>query len=299
MREQTFYDWLTREVASSRMALVNLYEARDKLLYVEAPKLRAQYMDLIGGAENPVLEAELEVSMLRRKLELIRIAVNRREPLDMEKIDAVLEEEKKQKVTEVENSDLTLQELPNLTEEQQRTMQRRYKEITSVFHPAIHADLTEAQRTLYEKAVEAYQMQDAEAMRIIYEALFPAEDMEMDLCVENVRQEDPREDYRRMARALSIDYFLAKKLYDCFLPLEEDRVVLDTLHTCDARSREVQDEIEKIRQGFPFNAAETMSDPEKTAEYLEELRFRGRQCEEEKRELERKIEELVKEYANV
>ena len=34
MRTQTFYDWLQREVASSRMALVGLYESRDKLLYV-------------------------------------------------------------------------------------------------------------------------------------------------------------------------------------------------------------------------------------------------------------------------
>ena len=48
MRLQTFYDWLTREVVTSRMALARLYETRDRLLYVEAPPLRQRYLALFG-----------------------------------------------------------------------------------------------------------------------------------------------------------------------------------------------------------------------------------------------------------
>ena len=34
MRMQSFGDWLIREVAASRMALISAYEKRDHLLYV-------------------------------------------------------------------------------------------------------------------------------------------------------------------------------------------------------------------------------------------------------------------------
>ena len=98
MRRQTFYNWLQREVSSSRMALVTLYENRDRLLYVEAPPLRKRYMDIFGAVEEPVLEAELEVSLLRRKVEMIQTALNRREPVDLAAIDARLQDERERQV---------------------------------------------------------------------------------------------------------------------------------------------------------------------------------------------------------
>ena len=114
MRIQTFYDWLTREADTGRMALVGLYENRDKVLYVEAPPLRKKYMEVIGVYEEPVLQAELENAMLRRKAELIRIAINRREPADLEAIKEQLEKEKQALVSELESADKTLNELPEL-----------------------------------------------------------------------------------------------------------------------------------------------------------------------------------------
>lgn len=85
MRTQTFYSWLKGEADSSRMLLVNLYLQRDKILYVEAPPLRQEYMDKIGVVETDVMEAELDAAMLERKVELIQTALNRKEPVDMEK----------------------------------------------------------------------------------------------------------------------------------------------------------------------------------------------------------------------
>ena len=41
----------------------------------------------------------------------------------------------------------------------------------------MNPDLTEAQKELYQKAVEAYKMQDVEAMKLIYDQLFRPEDM--------------------------------------------------------------------------------------------------------------------------
>ncbi len=297
MRTQTFYDWLQREVLSSRMALVKLYETRDYLLYVEAPELRRKYMDSIGIVEQDVLEAELDISILRRKTELLQAAANRREIINLATIDAKLEEERQQKIAEVEEADLTLQELPQLSEEQEHTMQRQYRDITGAFHPAMNPDITNTQKELYERAVEAYKMQDVEALRLIHGMLFPPKEVpviDLSQLSTVMTMKERRNEYRQIAGELATDYYLAKKLYACFAKLEEDQVILDSLQDYNDQRSEVEAEIDRIRAGFPFNAVETMSSPEKTEEYLAELRVRKRNCESEKAELEKKLQDLMK-----
>lgn len=301
MRNQTFYDWLTREVATSRMALVGLYEKKDKLLYVEAPPLRQRYMETIGIYEESVLTAELEVSMLRRKVEMIQIAINRREPVDMERIDAAIEAEKAQVVSDVEAGDRTLHELPQLSEQEEHTLQRQHREITAAFHPAMNPDITEAQKELYEKAQEAYRLQDVEAMKLIYDMLFaPVDVSTVSLSADKTpyNAAERREEYREIASALSTDYKLAKQLYPFFMPLEEDSVIRSSLDTYDAQRRTVEEEIASIRAGFPFNAVATLNDKAKTEEYLAELRVRAKRCEIEKAELEQQISTLTEGAVN-
>lgn len=301
MRAQSFYDWLLREVATSRMALVGLYEQKDKLLYVEAPPIRKRYMEAIGNFEESVLEAELEVSLLRRKIELIQISINRHEPIDLQAIEAILIEERNQKVSELEAKDATLNDLPQLSEQEEHTLQRLYREITSAFHPAMNPDITETQKELYEKAQQAYRLQDVEAMKLIYDMLFaPAELSGLELATQDSypSAQKLKAEYKKFVSALSTDYKLAKTLYSCFMPLEEDAVVLDSLETYNAQRKTVEDEIVSIKSGFPFNAVETLNDKNKTEEYLAELRLRAKQCETEKAQLEQRINELIEGVTN-
>ena len=92
---------------------------------------------------------------------------------------------------------------------------------------------------------------------------------------------------------LSTDYYLAKKLYDSFAPLEEDQVMLDMIDRYEATRKEVEEEIAEIRSGFPFNALSTINDRKKTEEYLAELRLRAARCEREKAELEAQIASMT------
>ena len=301
MRRQTFYDWLLREVATSRMALIGLYEKKDKLLYVEAPPLRQRYMELIGIHEERVLAAELEVSMLRRKIEMIQSALNRREPVDIKAIDAAIEAERTQVISEIEAGDRTLHELPQLSEQEERTLQRQYREITAAFHPAMNPDISETQKELYEKAQDAYRLQDVEAMKLIYDMLFAPEASSTTVVSADGTPYDSgksRKEYREIASALSTDYKLAKQLYPFFMPLEEDAVVRSSLETYEAQRRAVEEEIAGIRAGFPFNAAATLNDKRKAEEYLAELRARAKRCELEKKELQNQITTLTEGIAN-
>lgn len=297
MRRQSFCDWLLREVAASRMALIAAYESRDRLLYVEAPPIRKHYMEVIGTAEERVLQAELEVSLLRRKVELIQIALNRRESVDLAEIDTQLNAEKEQQIALMERRDLTLHELPQLTPQQTQKLQKQYREIVRYFQPAINPDISDIQKGLYQKALEAYRMQDVAAMQLIYDMLLAPPDMDGVLLPETTSSNDTVEERRQLFRSIAdemvTDYTLAKELYQCFVPLEEDRIIQNTLDSYEAQRKDIMAEIAAIRGGFPFNALETLNDPAKIQEYLTELRFRAKHCEEEKTGLERKIEELT------
>jgi hypothetical protein len=258
-------------------------------------------METIGIYEESVLAAELEVSMLRRKVEMIQIAINRREPVDLEAIDTAIEAERAKVVSDVEAGDKTLHELPQLSEQEEHTLQRQHREITAAFHPAMNPDITEAQKKLYEKAQDAYRLQDVEAMKLIYDMLFaPADVSAVSVSPDRMPYgtAERREEYREIASALSTDYKLAKQLYPFFMPLEEDSVIRSSLDGYDAQRRAVEEEIASIRAGFPFNAVATLNDKAKTEEYLAELRVRAKRCEIEKAELERQISTLTKGAVN-
>lgn len=298
MRVQSFGDWLIREIAASRMALITAYEKRAHLLYVEAPPLRKRYMDAFGTVEEGVLQAELETALLRRKAELIQIALNRRELIDLAAIEAQLKAEREEKIASMERADLTLNELPQLTEEQAQTLQSQYREIIRNFQPAMNPDISDVQRELYQKALEAYKMQDAAAMQLIYDMLLEPQSVDGMVLPEFTQKNDiaekQRELFHSVAEGLATDYTLAKELYPCFAPREEDHVIHNALQSYESQREAVLTEIDAIRTGFPFNALATLNSPAKTQEYLAELQVRGRRCEEERSELERKITELMR-----
>ena len=297
MREQTFSSWLQQRIESCRMAMVTLYEKRDHLRYVEAPPLRKKYMDRIGAREEAVLQAELEVSLLRKKVEWIQISINRREPVDLDQIDARLEVERQLEISQLEGTDRTLNEIPTLTEAQEHTLQRQYREIIQSFHPAMNLQATDTQRELYAKALEAYKRQDVDAIKLIHEALFkPVEEDGIELPVRILAAPSVRESLEateKRALPIATDYALAETLYDCFIPTENDTFTLNAIHRYEEQRRELEEEIAEIRAGFPFNAVATMEDPAKTEEYLAELRIRARRCEAEKAELEGKIADMT------
>jgi len=304
MREQNFSEWLCQEVTTKRIALIALFENRDRLLYVESPSIRKKYMDLIGVYEIPVLEKELEVSLLNRKAELIQIAINRREPIDLSQIEEKLEQEKAMQLSRVESEDLTLEELPTLTEKEQNDLQLYYRDITRVCHPAVNKDITDVQKELYMKAVEAYKMQNLEEMKIIYDMLFPPKGMqeisEISDLIDMVHvEDDAKSEYRKFAATLATDYLLAKELYQSFCPLEEDYVVLNYINAFNVQCKTIEDEIIRIMSSFPFNAVSTMNDPEKVREYLSELSIRERNCEKEKSELESSIKKFLEGHTNI
>ena len=296
MENSCFAGWLAQEVESAQNALLTRIEQLDTLRYVEATKLRSEYMVKIGTTEAEVLDAELNAKMLQRKLELIQIKRNRREPIDMAEIDQQIEAERKELLAQAEAADTAGQQLPQLTEEQQDELQKLYHKIVENFHPQVHPNLTDTEKALYEKAVEAYRSRNLDALRLIDEILFKDNiSIVLQASLSFADAEEDEQHAAALAEALTADYTLAKQLYPYFEPSQQDAVLRSAAERYTARREETENEIEQLRQTFPFTAQSTLSDPEKTKAYLEQLSLRKLRALDAQKTLTQKINSIMEE----
>ena len=296
MGKQNFSIWLINEVAASRYALLSLLEKRDQLLYMDAPALRREYMAKIGSFEEEVLESELAASQLERKVELIQIAINRREPVDLDEIDRQLQAERSEKLSELEAADKTAGEFRELNDEEAKELQSKYRAIIHDFHPQVNSGITDTQRDLYEKALDAYKHRNIDAIRIIFDMLYDTsglDDLLASTVAEDGWEESVKEAIQDISDALASDYALAGELYAYFSETETDAVLKSTSLRYAQQHDELEDEIMSLQNSFPFNTQDTLKSPRLTDEYLAELKVRLRQSEAKITELTHKIESMI------
>lgn len=295
MGNSCFAGWLAQEVESAQNALLTRIEQLDTLRYVEGSKLRNEYMVKIGTTEDEVLNAELDAKMLQRKLELIQIRRNRREPIDMAEIDQQIEAERKELLAQAETADAAGQRLPQLTEEQQAELQELYHKIVEGFHPQVHPNLTDTEKALYEKAVDAYRNRNLAALKLIDEILFKDGIAFALKTTLSVVEEDEQQQAAVLAEALSADYTLAKQLYPYFVPQQQDAVLRSAAERYTAQRTALEAEIEQLQQVFPFTAQPTLADPEKTKAYLEQLTLRKLRAQDAEKQLTQKLNRIMEE----
>lgn len=292
MLEQTYSKWLEKEVLAIKYALLVALEKRDKLLYVEEPALREEYMQKIGVYEEQVLKAELEVNLAEKKKQLIQAAINRREPVDLEAIEKQLEEERKEQLEQLNQNYKRDSLQSNLSQEERAELQNLYKEIVKDFHPEVHKELTEFQKQLYKRALSAYQKQQLEELQLVYEMLYAKDASELMFDIPSTIEVEEGETLE-IVEQLMEDYSLAAEVFECFEQIEEDGVLLSAKQQYETREQGIWMEIEKIQSRFPFIAKETLQNEEMTKEYLKTLESRMNSCGERLMELNEQITEML------
>lgn len=289
MAKHTFVKWLNKEVASSSCALLKLYEELDKLKYIEGPRLEKEYMDKIGTFEETVIKEEIECELLKKKQEMIQSAINRREPIDEASIDEEINKLRDEMIKEA-GGDAPPKEYADLSEEQATELQEIYSEIVKNYHPQTHPDLTEAHKELFKKAQEAYRRKDVSALKLIYDMLTSAdgEGMAFELSMElDVSDEEETADER-----FTTDYTLASELYKNFIPTSEEAAIQEEWTRYKQNIDEVMSDMESLKTQFPYTAAETLSNPDKLAEYKAGLEHRLYEASKERARLTNEIERM-------
>ncbi|MEF9879359.1 MAG: hypothetical protein RSE58_08280 [Clostridia bacterium] len=292
----SYSQYLCEEVMSARYALIIAYEKKDHLMYVEAPPLRREYQKRMGDFEERVLKAELENALLEHKKTLIQTALNRRQPIDPEKLASELEAFRQQLLQTADAGMLGLEEGPVLSAEETKEMSVLYQHIIATYHPAIHPNLMETQKILFLKALDAYQRQNLDAMRLVYAMLFddPTSVLTLEL-LQRSAMSDVKKETQAVADALTTDYTLAHKIWDCFEPLEGEQLLVGVLQKFLAQMSAVSDQLESLMASFPFTAVDMLQNPELEKKYRAELEARLYVSESKRAVLEEQIEQMMAE----
>ncbi|MGN1102896.1 MAG: hypothetical protein ACI4RG_11925, partial [Huintestinicola sp.] len=135
-----------------------------------------------------------------------------------------------------------------------------------------------------EKAVNAYKSRSYEAMKLAYDMLFQNHfGLDIDAETFHVSEQDESIEGAAFSAAswLEEDYSLAAQLFDCFKPLENDMIIKQATEKYLAKIHDVEKEIDIMNRTFPFNAVETLNDPQKTQEYIDSLKYRMQKSKEE------------------
>ncbi|MCD7845383.1 MAG: hypothetical protein LUG57_05950 [Oscillospiraceae bacterium] len=295
MSRHTFALWLHEEVASSRCALLALYEQRDKLQYMEGPRLEKAYMDAVGSFEETVIKEEMECELLEKKKQMIQVALNRHEVIDEAAMEAALQLER-QKMLQEAAGPAAPSEYAELTAEQSDALQELYHDIVKTFHPQTHPELTAVHRQLFQKAQEAYRRRDLEALKLIHEMLFgAAETIPLETLLALLSQMNQEGDHEETPGVdYSTDYAAASQIYGAFCPTAEEAAIQEEWTRCRQEISAVMAEMERLRSVFPYTAAEMLSSPDKIEAYKEDLAYRLRTASAERQRREREIQEMLK-----
>ena len=146
-------------------------EEKEQLLNHTLPMLNARYLQLVGENKLELLNYQLEAFMLRRKMELIRSAINRGSPILIEVIETLVQAEVKEQREKMQMEAEKLQQAlvfvntPPLADDEAAELKQLYYKLARMLHPDMNPDITPEQQALWLQVAEAYKQGNIERLR--------------------------------------------------------------------------------------------------------------------------------------
>lgn len=295
MNSCSFKSWLNNEVTFARCALLTLYEQKDKLQYIDGPRLEKEYIEAVGTFEETVIREEIECELLRIKKQMVQIVINRHEPIDEAAIDAEISLKRQEKLNDAVGLSAPT-EYASLSAQQTDELQELYNDIIKNFHPQMHPELTQAHRRLFQKAQEAYRRRDLDALKLAHEMLFSTVggEIAIELLIDVLLAPNAESDENETRDfGFVTDYALASQIYNAFKPTVEETAIQEECVRYRQITDSVMSEIEQMRLRFPYIAADMLSDPQKIQEYKDKLSYRLLAATNERAELTQEIRGMI------
>lgn len=181
------YERLLEEIANLKALIASLTTERDNLMFHECREIAAEYSSKIGELELQVLNAKLNVLRLKRMIEILQSQINRQERKSEKKVKEQVdqeyrefEEDLKHKAEEANSSyqyrqkeeqqeeeweqekETSEDSESNVSEKQKKyrsrtdEMKALYRKIVKALHPDMNPDETDAEKEMFNEAVDAY-----------------------------------------------------------------------------------------------------------------------------------------------
>ena len=191
------YATLLTEIRELRSELTRLMFERDELRDKVCKDIEIRYMKELGELEAKVHRAEAAYYREKRRLELIQAKFNRQETVDDYEIDSLLDEELQNYQDELDEEadvlDFRVETgAGGFSEEEEDELKELYRFVVKLLHPDTHPNLTEQQKQLYQKVVEAYKKKELDKLRVISETLEDDTVLNQKMPIEEIRGERER-----------------------------------------------------------------------------------------------------------
>lgn len=176
---------LQETVARLRASLTALLLQKDELLLIQCKRVESLYLRRFGALELKLYEAWCDCLRAKKKAKLIRVCRNRRQAVDVEQIEARLEEELgvyrqqlEQRSSRVFGA-LRSGEGSGLTSRGVKELKNLYRQAVKALHPDLHPGEEEARSRILQQAMRAYRSGDLPGLRTICESLDPDREQEI------------------------------------------------------------------------------------------------------------------------
>ena len=241
--------------------LANLVYDRDILIYHTCPKLQTEYMLKIGKLEYAIFEYQCKILLTKRKIEIIQAHLNKEQSYNITKIDEQLDKEYQEytdklleKQQEIEKARVKKSSFGKLlTEEESAELKKLYTQIVKKLHPDINPDTTEAQHSQFNDAVNAYKNADLSEIRIIFLLLEKTSDIKTTSSMDKLNKRK--------------EMLLNEKKY-------------------------LINEIQKIKESFPYCIKNMLIDKEKLQSKIDELSDILNEHHDQYKDIEKRLEDI-------
>jgi hypothetical protein len=180
---------------------VKLLNDKDVLINWGKPQLEALYNTRIGVFKIELLHLQLSIKALKRKLELVRSAINKNIKIDIDEIEltiaAELAQAEEQIMLESEKIAASKNLLSNLDSPQRSSELRNlFRSLAKNLHPDVNANLSQEQRNIWQLALDAYHTGDIDklkALSLVYEKEIKGTEAELSedqlmLAIESIKE---------------------------------------------------------------------------------------------------------------
>ena len=224
------------EVTSLKDQLAQLILQYDNLISHVGPEIERQYVLEFGRYEYKLYELELNIDKLRRKLQLIQIEINHENPIDLDKIEKILQEEfeeyEKQVQAQIDEIKFLEENNPEkLSESDTKKLKKLYRMLVKKLHPDLNPNQTFFELNLFYRAVYCFEHGDLKGLESVA-AVLPENAGEETSQIDDLKRlieeyEDKimelKEKYPFNKRELLEDEDSGRKYKDMLLELIEDR----------------------------------------------------------------------------
>ncbi len=249
-----------------RTEYIQLINEKDVLLNWAKPQLEALYVTRVGVYQIELLQMQLRIQSLKRKVELVRSTIVRGLPLDVTAIELKVATElanvELQIMTQVAIVEGSKHLLSNLeSPERSKELRTVFKQLAKKLHPDVNVTLTTEQVHLWHLVKAAYEHGDLEKLKAV-----------------QVAYEDELENKEKEIGLLTEEELTPK------------------IETLKEGIKRLNIEMEGIRKEYPFNLEEKINDEDWVRSEVEKLELAIKQLTKFEAELVIDYETLINGY---